>query len=87
MKETVYRVKSGDTIEKIAKLYNVDKKMVFPQEIEPGDRVVINLKKTTCYVVKPGDSLDIIATKLKVEKSILLDKNIEPLFVGKHIFL
>ena len=87
MKETIYKVKKGDSIESIAEMFGVDKKMIFPQEIEAGDRVIINLKKLKCYVVMPGDTIDIIANKLNMDKSLLISKEIEPLFVGKHIFL
>ena len=87
MKEIVYKVKANDNLESIAKKFCVDKKMITPQEIEVGDRVVINLQKLKVYIVMPGDTIETISKKLNIDKSFLENKKIEPLFVGKQLVI
>lgn len=87
MKEIVYKVKLGDDIEKVAKMFNVDKKMIYPQKIERGDRIVVNLQKTTCYIVMPGDTIESISKKLNIDQSFLKKQKFEPLFIGKQLII
>ena len=85
MKETIYKIKAGDSIEKIANIFCIDKKMICPQNFEVGDRVIINLQHTKCYVVMPGDTIESIAYKLDIKQDDLVKMGVEPLFVGKHL--
>jgi LysM repeat protein len=92
-KNLIHKVEYGETIEKIAKLYNQTKENLIKVNnlkngIEQGDRLIIPQKNIAIYVVKPLDSLSKIAYKFDVtEEHIKKENNIDKVFIGQVLVI
>lgn len=70
----IYRVKKGDSIYSIAKMYNIDPETLLllnglnkDDYIYPEQELYVPLKDTIVYITKEGDTLDSIINNLGVD--------------------
>jgi LysM repeat protein len=87
MKSIIYKVKKGDTLDSISKIFGVDSYMIFPQEIEVGDRVIVNIVKTKYHIVMPGDTFDKLSQKYNISVEKLKEDNRGNLFIGRQVVI
>ncbi len=82
-----YTIKSGDSLYKIAKKYNINPSLLASMNgfdmsdyIYPGQVLLIPNQNYSYYITKSGDTLDTVLNTLKEDSSKLLKEN-------KNIFL
>lgn len=82
-----YTIKSGDSLYKIAKKYNINPNLLASMNgfdindyIYPGQVLLIPNQNYSYYITKSGDTLDTVLNTLKEDSSKLLKEN-------KNIFL
>lgn len=89
-KKFLYRVEEKDSLESIAKNFNVSINKIKLdnniQDIYPGCVLYINTINTKTYIVQPLDTIESIANKLNVDKFTLINNNkITKLYIGQKI--
>lgn len=97
--ETIYTVKKGDTLSKIAKKYNTTHKVLAsyngiknPNKINVGQKIKIpGSRDKITYVVKSGDTLSAIAKKYKTTITKIASdnkiKNVNLIKVGQKLVI
>ena len=77
-----YKVKQGDSIYSIARLYNVDPSTLLllnglnkNEYIYPNQEIIVPLKGVSIYVTKQGDTIDGILNNLGIDANALNRQN------------
>ena len=77
-----YKVKAGDSIYSIARLYNVDPETLLllnglnkNEYIYPNQEITVPLEGVTVYVTKAGDTIDFIINNLGIDVNALNNQN------------
>ena len=77
-----YKVKAGDSIYSIARLYNVDPETLLllnglnkNEYIYPNQEITVPLEGVTVYVTKAGDTIDFIINNLGIDANALNNQN------------
>ena len=90
---TFYTVQDGDTLDKICKIFGVDKGLIEKYNkldnahLEQGDMLYIPCQNVRCHVVAPLDTLSKIAQKYNVsEQEIIKKNNVTTLFIGEKLY-
>jgi len=89
----IHKIKIGETLEKIAKLYNQTKEVLIEvnalkKPIEVGERLYIPQKNRAIYVVKPLDTIAKIAQKYKIsEEEIVALNHTNKIFIGQILLI
>ena len=85
-----HRFKEGETLESIAKKYNINKNILkqICDEVYVGNCVLIPVKNKKYHIVKPTETIDSICKKYDISRNELLSKNnIKKLFIGQVLEL
>lgn len=90
---TFYTVQPNDTLEKICKIFNVEKNLVERcndidnTSLEKGDVLYIPCQNLRCHVVAPLDTLSKIAQKYNVSEKEIIERNkVSSLFIGQKLY-
>ena len=89
----IHKVKQGEKLETIAKLYNQTKEVLIEvnalkKPIEVGERLYIPQKNRAIYIVKPLDTLAKIAQKYKItEEEIIALNHTNKIFIGQILLI
>jgi len=77
-----YKVKAGDSIYSIARMYNVDPDTLLMlnglnknEYIYPNQEIIVPLNGVTVYVTKQGDTIDSIINNLGIDANTLNSQN------------
>ena len=79
---TYYVIKSGDTLYKIAKDYNLNPKLIaelnglkYDEYIYPNQTIILPKKGVQYYITKEGDTLNTVSRLFGVKESELIKQN------------
>lgn len=95
-KDFLYKVKRGDTLQKISNQFNTTESKLISdnclndKNIEEGDVLYIAEENLYTYVVKPLDTISIIANKFNVSNEYIIQKNNlinNKLFIGQILII
>lgn len=77
-----YKIKAGDTIYSISRMYNVNPDTLLmlnglnkSDYIYPNQEIIVPLQGVTVYVTKPGDTVDSIINNLGIDANTLNSQN------------
>ncbi|MDR3263263.1 MAG: LysM peptidoglycan-binding domain-containing protein [Clostridiales bacterium] len=93
MQYTVYRIEIGETLEDIARLFNVPSAVILKDNnadnIFPGMRLLIRKNPGKIYYAEPFDTLESIAEKFgtDTEKLSVLNDGLKEVFFGQIIYV
>ncbi len=83
----IYRVRKGDSIYSIAKMYNIDPETLLTlngldkeEYIYPEQEITVPTKDVIVYVTKQGDTINAVINNLGIDANTLNDEN-ERLFL------
>ena len=91
-KDFIYRVKKGDSLQKISNKFNVMESKIIKdnnltdKNIEEGDVLYIEEENSFTYIVKPLDTLVKIANKYNISVDYIIKKNQlenDKIFIGQ----
>ena len=90
----IYRVKSGDSIYSISRMYDVDPDMLLMLNglnkndyIYPNQEIMVPLKGVSIYVTQPGDTLDKVLNNFNVDYNTLNKQNKRILLVEDQLII
>lgn len=77
-----YKIKQGDSIYSIAKIYNIDPNTLLmlnglnkDEYIYPNQEIIIPMDDVSVYITKPGDTIGVIIKNLGIDANILNKQN------------
>lgn len=90
---TFYTVQPNDTLEKVCKIFNVEKQILEKCNdienviLESGDVLYIPCQNLRCHVVAPLDTLSKISQKYNVSEKEIIERNkVSSLFIGQKLY-